>query len=311
MESTKLQHSDTPSIQHNIQLDIAAMKMKLIVIIAILCLSVDCHAGIILPDDNFVPGWITSGKTLRFVGSNLFNYIDGGAELFYEFGFKELLVQGYRQGENEIVLEAYQMESPEAALGIYLQKCGQETPIEKITARNSGNKYQFTIVKGSYFILVNSFAGDEKRMPVMTTLSQQTLKFIPKEQPVKLLDMLPKENLVSGSELIVRGQYGLQPIYTFGEGDILQLKGEIYAVIGDYKNNQSGIYKRILIKYKNSEDALFACQNLMTNLDPYLEILEQGKTGFIFKDYQDKFGLVNLSGTIISIKIKLNEKPAK
>ena len=285
------------------------MKMRTFLIITILCLSLDCHAGIILPDDNFAPGWITSGKTLRFVGSNLFNYINGGAELFHEFGFKELLAQGYRQGENEIVLEIYQMESPEAALGIYLMKCGQETPVKKIKARNSGNKYQFTIVKGSYFILVNSFAGDEKLIPIMTTLTQQTLKFVPQEKPVKILDILPKENLVSGSELLIRGHYGLQPIYTFGEGDILQLKGETYAVVGDYKGENSGSYKRIIIRYKNSEDALLTYQNLLTNLDPYLKILEHWEAGFIFKDYQDKFGQVNLNKNIINIKIKLNEKP--
>jgi len=92
------------------------MKKTSLLLVIILCLSVGCRAGIILPDDNFVVGWTTSGKTLRFVGSDLFNYIDGGAELFYEFGFKELLVQSYRQADNEMVLEVYQMDSPEARI---------------------------------------------------------------------------------------------------------------------------------------------------------------------------------------------------
>jgi len=286
------------------------MKKKALLLSFVLCLSLDCKAGIILPDDNFVPGWTTSGKTLRFVGTDLFNYINGGAELFREFGFKELLVQGYRHKDNEMVLEVYQMDSPEAALGIYLMKCGNETPIEKITARNSANKYQFTIVIGSYFIQVNSYAGDEKLIPIMTILAQQTLKFIPKERPVKLLDNLPKENLIPGSELIVRGPYGLQPIYTFGEGDILQLKSEIFGIVSDYKDTNLGNYTLIIINYKNSEDALLAYRNLLMNLDPYLEVLGQWEHGFIVKDFQKKFGLVNLNDNFINIKIKLSEKPA-
>lgn len=285
------------------------MKKTSLLIIIIICLAVDCRAGIILPDDNFVVGWTTSGKTLRFVGSDLYNYIDGGAELFYEFSFKELVVQGYRQGENEMVLEVYQMDSPEAALGIYLMKCGEETPIEKITARNSGNKYQFTIVKGSYFILVNSFAGDEKLIPVMTALSQQTLKFIPKERPVTIFDNLPKENLIPGSELLLRGPYGLQPIYTFGEGDILQLKGQTFGVIGDYKDATLGRYKLIVIHYKNPGDARSAFTNMLTNLDPYLTLLDRSENRFSFKDFQDKFGLVELKGEVIQIKIKLDQRP--
>jgi hypothetical protein len=285
------------------------MKKKFLLLIFILCLTLDCKAGIILPDDNFVVGWTTSGRTLRFIGSDLFNYIDGGAELFREFGFKELLVQGYRQQDNEIVLEVYQMDSPEAALGIYLLKCGDETPIEKIAARNSGNKYQFTIVKGSYFILVNSFAKDEKLIPVMTSLSQQTLKFVPKEHPVKIFDYLPQANVVAGSGLLIRGPYGLQPIYTFGEGDILQLNGQIFGVIGDYKDATSGRYKLIVIQYKNSADARSAFANLITNLDPYLTLLDKSENRFSFKDFQDKFGLVELNKDVIKIKIKLEQKP--
>ncbi|UCE06154.1 MAG: hypothetical protein JSW07_21655 [bacterium] len=285
------------------------MKKKVILLFFFLSLSVDCKAGIILPDDNFVPGWTTSGKTLRFAGSDLFNYINGGAELFHEFGFKELLVQGYRQKDKEIVLEVYQMENPEAALGIYLMKCGNETPIEKINARNSANKYQFTIVKESFFIQVNSFAGDERLIPVMTSLSQQTLKFIPKEKPVKIFDDLPKENLIPGSELIIRGPYGLQPIYTFGEGDILQLNSEVFGIVGDYKDPNSGRYTQIVIKYPNAKDASSAFSNLIMNLDSYMEITNQWDGGFIFKDFQKKFGLVNLNEDFINIKIKLSEKP--
>jgi len=285
------------------------MKLKAFLIIAIICLSVNCRAGIILPDDNFVTGWTTSGKTLRFSSGDLFNYIDGGAELFLEFGFKQLLVQNYQQRDNQIVLEVYQMKNPIAALGIYLIKCGDETPIEKIPARNSGNKYQFTIVKGSYFIQINSFAGDEKLIPIMTSLAQQTLKFIPTEPPVTIFEQLPKQDLVPGSELIVCGPYGLQPIYTFGEGDILQLQGKVIGVIGDYSNKQYGRYSRLVFNYQNSEEAQSAFQHLLLNLDPYLQILDQYDNGFIFKDFEEKFGKVRLNRNSIEIIIKLKQRP--
>lgn len=285
------------------------MKNKLLLSIFILCCTIQCRAQIILPDDNFVTGWTTSGKTLRFVGADLFNYIDGGAELFHEFGFKQLLAQGYKQQGSEILLEVYQMESPEAALGVYLMKCGEETPIEKINTRNSGNKYQFMMVKGSYFILINSFAGSEKLIPVMTSLAQQTLKFIPAERPIKILDNLPKQNLIVGSELLVRGIYGLQPIYTFGEGDILQLNGETFGIIGEYKDAENGKYTLIIINYKNSNNSSAVFSNLLINLDPYLTVLDKWENGFIFKDFQNKFGLAILKDAVIQIKIKLDKKP--
>jgi len=285
------------------------MKRRLLLLIVIFCFSLNGNAEIIVPGDNFVTGWTTSGKALRFIKNDLFNYIDGGAELFHEFGFKELLVQSYRQMDNEIVLEVYQMDHPESALGIYLIKCGEETPIEGIEDRNSGNKYQFTIVKGSYFIQINSFTGEDKLIPVMIALAKQTLRFMPQEKSVKIFNHLPKENLIPGSQLIIRGPYGMQPIYTFGEGDILQLNGKIYAVVGDYKDEKNRRYTQIVIKYPNKKDALTVFENLLNNLDPYLEIIENFENGFVFKDYQNNFGIFNLKDDTVEIRIKLKHKP--
>lgn len=93
---------------------------------------------IILPKDDFVPGWKRSGKAVAFIKADLFNYIDGGAELFLEFGFEKLSIQRYARGKSELTLEVYEMDSPESALGIYLTKCGLETPVKGIAARNSG-----------------------------------------------------------------------------------------------------------------------------------------------------------------------------
>ena len=76
-----------------------------------------------VPQDDFVPGWRRAEHKKVFARKELFNYIDGGAELFLEFGFDNLVIQRYQKGNSELTLEAYQTESPESALGIYLVKC--------------------------------------------------------------------------------------------------------------------------------------------------------------------------------------------
>ena len=48
------------------------------------------------------------------------------------------------------------MSGPESALGLYLMKCGRETPLAGIPARNSSEPAQFTILKGRYFVHVNN-----------------------------------------------------------------------------------------------------------------------------------------------------------
>ena len=268
-------------------------------------------AEVSFPEDHFVPGWTKSGPMRRFIGSDLYNHIDGGAELFLEFGFEEVVIQGYGKGEDEITAEVYRMESPEAALGIYLMKCGNEMPVEGLSCRNTGNRFQFTMVQERYFILANSFSGAEKFLPVMLMLTRHILASIPEGEPIRLLDHLPKENLVAESELIVRGPYALQSIFTFGEGDVLRLEGEVWGVIGDYRRDEGDVFTRIIILYPDEAAAAAAYENLVSNLDPYLDVLERWGKGFIFEDYREEYGMVELQGERLAIMIHLLERPER
>ncbi|MDH7494192.1 MAG: hypothetical protein QHH44_09915, partial [Candidatus Saccharicenans sp.] len=151
-------------------------------------------SAVVLPGDDFYPGWKKSDRLITFTRVDLYNYIDGGAELFLEFGFEKVYIQGYRSVNSELTLEIYQMESPESALGVYLAKCGQETPVEGIAARNSGEESQFTILRERYFIHINNFEGGKELFPVMLALARATLQNLPPDRPITLLDHLPREN---------------------------------------------------------------------------------------------------------------------
>ncbi len=243
----------------------------------------------------------------EFKGKDLYGHINGGAELFHEFGFDKLVVQHYQNDGAEITVETYNMESPTAALGIYLIKCGKETPQKKVNARNTGNRFQLTMVKDSCFIQINNFSGDPNLKIAITVLANQLLDRIQKNRLVSLLNILPQENLTSGSEMIIRGPFALDPIYTFGEGDILQLKGEIFGVVSDYQIEDEQ-FTRIIIPYPSGRYARQVFENLLENLDPYLEILSRNEEQFIFSDYQNKYGLVEIENSVINIKIHLSEK---
>lgn len=267
------------------------------------------QAQLIFPDNNYLSGWVKSGQMHRFLKNDLYGYIDGGAELFHEFGFEELLVQNYQQGEQEISLEAYRMENALAALGIYLMKCGQETPIDGIAARNSGNKYQINIVKGRYFVEVNSFAGDEAILPAAVELAQKLLASIKTGAPISFPEWLPLANLIPGSERLIRGPYSLQTIYTFGEGDIFQLQGQLFGVVANYRDETRRTFSQLIIKYPAPAHAETAYQHVLRNLDPYLNVLEKSTHSLLFKDFQNKFGIISLEDERIIARFKLSEKP--
>lgn len=277
-------------------------------VVFFLCLAIPLQISalqVCLPEDGFLPEWKKEEKIIRFSPENLFNYINGGSELFLEFGFKELLVQNYRKAEQEIGIDIYKMENPEAALGIYLMKCGKETPLPEIAARNSFDIHQCAVVKNNYFILVNNFKGNKALIPVMVKVLQPLLNSISEIKIETVLALLPEKGLIKGSEKIIRGPFALQPIFTFGQGDIFNLGGKIFGAVADYQNSQNNTYTRILIPYPDKETALKTYKHLISNLDPYLKIEETSENCFSFKDYMGEYGLVLLTGSRLNIKILL------
>lgn len=285
------------------------LKRKLLAAWAAALAAASLNAAIVVPPDGFAPGWKKSEGLREFPGSRLFDHIDGGAELFLEFGFKGLCLQRYEKGEDELALEIYEMESPEAALGLYLMKCGRETPVKGLDARNSGEPAQLTILRGRCFIHVNNFSGRQELLPVMIELALRALAGIPDEKAADLIGRLPGKGLQPGSACLFRGPVGLQAFYTFGEGDILDQRGLLFGVAGSYEDPKSGHFSLILIDYPDAGRAQTAFKNLSGRLDPYLNVLKNSEKGFVFEDFQKKFGAVALRDARLELRIGLASEP--
>lgn len=266
--------------------------------------------GVQFPPDGFAQGWQKKEPVREFDRNGLYGHINGGSELFLEFGFENLQLQTYRNNSDDIAVEVYRMDIPQSALGIYLLKCGKETPVPGVPVRNSGDYNQIMFLHGNYFLIVNNLAGKSSLLPVMVQLAGETLKLLPgnKDQNPdfsQLFSLLPMENRVEGSELLVRGYYSLQSIYTFGEGDILLLENKIFGVAGQYKDTNGGLYNRLEVRYPDESYARKAFANLRANLDSYIKVLGGSENSFTFKDYRDKYGRASLEKQVLSIQFNL------
>jgi len=252
--------------------------------------------------DGYIDGLTKKGNVQEYNKNGLYGYIDGGAELFLEFGFDVLRLQKYQYDNSEISVDVYRMTSPEAALAIYLMKCGEEKPIKEVLARNTGDFYQLTILKGNCFITVNNYDGKKEFFPVMVKLANRTLQSIQDEKAADLFSILPTDGYIEGTKLLVRGMYSLQSVYTLGEGDILSLKNETFGVTAQYKAKDNTVYHLLYVKYKSTDEAKNAFLYLCANLDSYIKVLEKGDTSIRFTDYKGKEGSIVLNGEIIQIR---------
>lgn len=254
-----------------------------------------------LPGDGIPAGWKKSESPLHFQGSNLYGHINGGSELFLEFGFEELTVQRYRCGSDEVVIELYRMTDQGAAWGIYLMKCGKETPNPTISSRHTINVYQMLGVQDRYYFQINNLEASERGQSAMLALGRELATQLPRTKDWVVPPGIDSSKLEKDSLRLIRGPFALEPIYTLGEGDVLQLKGKNTALAGHYRDQGSPIIW-IVASYADETEASTSFKYLRNHLDSSMAIQMEKASEFYFKDFENKFGRCELKKNQIEIE---------
>ncbi|MGE5199876.1 MAG: DUF6599 family protein [Rhodospirillaceae bacterium] len=263
----------------------------------------------LLPADGFSGAWKKSGPMKVFTSEDLYGHIDGGAEAFLEMGFEQLTVQKYRDGANELAVELYRMTDPTAARGIYLARCGKETPDPGLRERHTASRQQILLQRNRYYLVVYNTAGGAANAPNLVKAAQAIAAKMPADAQVPALGLLPQPGLVPGSARIIRGPVGLQALYTLGDGDILLLGGKVTAAAGDYKD-AGGATTLIVVDYPDAPAAAAAFAHLRSNLDTYLKPTASTDGRLVFQDYEKKYGVATVAGRRLQVRLHLAKPPA-
>jgi hypothetical protein len=115
----------------------------------------------LLPAGQEAGGWKEDGPHQEFKGEDLYLYIDGGAEIYREYGFEEVLVQEYKNREGiRLSLELFQMTSPESAYGMYtFKRSPRGAPLE-IGAEGQLEDYYLNFWKGNFLVTITGQDGN-------------------------------------------------------------------------------------------------------------------------------------------------------
>ena len=128
----------------------------------------------VLPASGFSPGWALEGPIKKYAGEDLFEYINGEAELYLQFGFKILTAGLYLKDGNEklgIATDVYEMGSDLEAFGIYANY--RQPTAEPVKAGTEGfvSPSQLMFYQGRYFVQLNASGAASQDQAVFLSLA--------------------------------------------------------------------------------------------------------------------------------------------
>jgi len=153
---------------------------------------------------------VESAHNRTFTESSLYGYINGGAELYLEYGFDTLIVTELTVEGNDLKIEVYRMKDPEAAFGIFSVSRFRCNTGEQLTEHFCRSAYQLQFCKGPYYISIINDTGseaDQKRSAALAALMIENItepSFDPSEFYAEGID---KETMRGA--VLVRGPLGI------------------------------------------------------------------------------------------------------
>lgn len=144
-------------------------------------------------------------------GKGLWGYMDGGADLYLEYGFEGLLVQEITYKEVPVKCEIYKMKDALSAFGIFSVQRHNCKQIPGFKTMHCCNNYQVQIVQGEYYISIINQTGTKAAQDVSAELAEKFASQISAKEIT-----FPKHPYFAGksSKLIyIKGEISLSNVY--------------------------------------------------------------------------------------------------
>jgi hypothetical protein len=188
----------------------------------------------LIPPGTTLDGWSRRDTARIYAGDDLFSFIDGGAVLFFEYGFDRVLAAEYENKSGSAInLEIYRMKDDGAAYGIYSVRTGERGLATGIGQEGTRNTGYIMFWKGDCYVSVAGSDSTTECTKGMETIAATVAQALTRTgtKPV-LLASLPQELLLKS--WYVRGTLGFSTILpSIAE----EMGGLVDGVVGKYEKN--------------------------------------------------------------------------
>jgi hypothetical protein len=163
-------------------------------------------AGTSAPVSEAASPWEHTAEPRTFGPANLYEYIDGAADLFLGYGFVSLTASEYRRGEDEeheITVDVYDMGRPLHAFGVFASERPEGAKALDLGAQSYSDAGLVAFWQGQYYVKVSQASeGDTEAAIALAEAASARLPHATSMPPE--LSRLPAEDRVPGSERYYR-----------------------------------------------------------------------------------------------------------
>lgn len=242
-----------------------------------------------------IQGWTASKEDEVFDRKTLYDYMNGGAEVYLAFDFRQVFVRKYNDPDsNQITLDVYDMGSSEEAFGIF--SCDRE---DEPAGIGQDSEYGFGLLRfwqGKYFVTITAMEGDKEAEPVIRKLGIMVARQLNShgEKPA-LLSVLPKQNMKPLRTSFFHSNVNLNNRFFIASENILKLTGSTNCVFAEYADEGEDIGYLLVVQYSNDKLAEVAYQSF---LESYMAEAEET---VVIQTESQSWTLADIHGPFVSV----------
>jgi hypothetical protein len=153
-----------------------------------------------------VESWSLTEKPESYYPENLFEYINGAAEIYLAYEFKELIVaqQKKDESENNVAVEIYDMGNETNAFGIYSAERYPDNRFIEMGIQGYLEEGTLNFLVDRYYVKLLCFECEDQSEEILKAFSQKIVERVgqPGNLP-SLLKAFPSEGLETNSESFI------------------------------------------------------------------------------------------------------------
>lgn len=173
-------------------------KAACLLVFLVFLLSVKAADSRFFPE---IPGWKMKVNEKVYNSGDLWQLIDGAADIFLSYYFEDLHIAEYTKKNQMIRVEIYRHKTPVDAYGIYTAERMPDYPQVSVGTQGYTSQGVLNFLAGNFYVKIMSAGVDEadEQSIAMVAQKEDELLAQPKEMP-EVLQLFPQENRVALSD---------------------------------------------------------------------------------------------------------------